>query len=104
MLSVEQFIDEGIIKKGRGLKFAICEHGFIDGVEYCILLKFGTKNHNVIIVRCPKCGKWGKLTRYRNRFRVVHNYSFCSIPSLSEHNSAMKKLYNKFRNKSVGGR
>jgi len=86
---------------GTYTKVRVAHHGVHKGVEYWVLTRInGLKSKPIIIVRCPRCGKLGKLTRYRNRFRITHNVrgdAFCNIGSLNEYVEPLKDLYYRYK-------
>ncbi len=76
----------------------ICE-GVIEGIEYKIV-RFRKNGFVTIFIRCPRCGRFGRLNRYKNGFIIRHKVNGakilikgCQFGWTSSEYETLKKIY-----------
>jgi len=78
------------------------------GIEvFVVFLRYnGGKYGGIsIVVKCPRCGKYGKLSRngkrkvlQEERFKVKHEKGSCGFGVLSDENKVFSEIYAEVRN------
>jgi len=73
--------------------------GVIEGVEYKIV-RFKRNGHVALYIKCPRCGKFGRLSKYKNGFLIRHKVNgtrvlarVCQFGWTCDEHEILKKIY-----------
>lgn len=76
----------------------VIETGERENVKWKIIETKSGINNKRIMVRCPRCGKWGYLVkRFRNKFEISHGKDRCLFGVLSPYYDVFYSLHSKIR-------
>ena len=73
--------------------------GVAEGIEYKVV-RFKRNGHIALYIKCPRCGEFGKLSKYRNGFIIRHRVNstkilvkVCQFGWTSDEHEILRKIY-----------
>ncbi len=82
--------------------------GVIESVEYKIV-RFKRNGHVALYIKCPRCSKFGRLSKYKNGFLIRHKVNgtkvlarVCQFGWTCDEHETLKKIY-KMKDELIAG-